>query len=1177
MIFPKRFVGLHCHDGFSFADGLGMPGEHFDFALENGMDAMAITNHGHANSYIHAYTHAKKMQKEGKSFKFCPGVEFYLHPDLKQWHQVMKDAEEEKLLAKVTKKSEVPEESDEADVGLTIENEEETKSGKYYDPRFRRHHLVILAKNSAGLEKLFGLVSRGYRDGFYKFPRIDYAMLKEAAVDKNLIVSTACIGGPLACDVLEEFKQYSFDELVPSLVDAVPAMDLAIKKIGNSVDKMIDAVGRENFFLEIQFNKLPPQHLVNRCIMEYAKRTNIPLIATADSHYCRPEYWKEREIYRKLGRLNYENFGPEALPQSVDDLKAELYPKNATQMWEEFKKTTHGMEFYDESVVCAAIERTHDIAHQLIEEVEPDKSVKLPSYVIPKGKTAVKALIDLCKEGLIAKKLDNDVVYTDRLKFELGIIKKKNFCEYFLTTKKIVDIAKEEMFVGPGRGSSAASLVNYVLGITDLDPIKYELLFERFISENRKELPDIDIDFADRARLVEMLRERFGDENVIPISNYNTFKLKSLVKDISRFFGVPFEEVNDATRTVDEDVRKRVLGAGDDKNLFELKYDDAMKYSPKFKQYIDNHPEIAENIKVLLHQNRSLGKHAGGVIVSENIAARMPLIKSGGDLQSPWTEGMHFKELEIVGWVKFDLLGLGTMRIMQRTVELILKRHFGISNPTFAEVKDWYEKNLSPSVLNLDEPEVYKHIYHDGNWAGVFQVTERGAQKFFERAKPNSITDIAALTSIYRPGPLAAKVDDIYVKAKEDPASIVYEHPLVKQVLEKTYGTIIFQESLMALGNVVGGMTLDECDKMRKVITKRSMSGKDDAKLETEKLKKKFIDGAVERGLEAPVADALFEKIKFFSGYGFNKAHAVAYAIDSYQCAWLLTHYEAEWLCAYMESMSENPEKRAKAIRELKAFGYDIIPIDINYAEKGWTILEGKRFMPSFYSVKGCGEAAVDEIMANRPYTSVEQLLWKEDGSWRHSKFNKRSFESLIKVGAFNSVDIVGKDKTFGNYRQMHYVIIENMNEIKHKKRGRASFEAFVSESKQLEEWPRVERVLFHKEILGNVDLNTIIPKKMQDKLDEKGIVSIDDCSEAGGVHWLVVNEANFKKTKTGKDYLQIVASGEIGKSYRVYCWAWTPKSPAPGVCDVYLAELSKSDFGFSTSSFKMRRLNLED
>jgi len=339
--------------------------------------------------------------------------------------------------------------------------------GKFFDPIKRRHHLVVLPRTSVGLERLFGLVSRGYSEGFYRFPRVDYKMIKEASKGGHLMLSTACLGGPLSYEVFKHLQGIEFDNLSPSLLDDQSIMEKVMLGIGNSYGQLVDSVG-DATFLELQFNRLPAQHLVNRALIEFANRNSLQdrLIVTCDSHYSSPDHWKERELYKKLGWLNYKDIGPDSLPNAKEDLKCELYPKNAEQVWDSFLETTKDFDFYNEEDVCNAIERTHDIAFEMIGDIDPDCSMKLPSYTIPEGKTADQALIEAAKIGIVQKGLHKKPEYLSRLKEELKIIADKKFSEYFLTTKAIIDLAKTQMRVGPGRGSGAGSLVNYVLGIT---------------------------------------------------------------------------------------------------------------------------------------------------------------------------------------------------------------------------------------------------------------------------------------------------------------------------------------------------------------------------------------------------------------------------------------------------------------------------------------------------------------------------------------------------------------------------------------------------------------------------------------------------------------------------------------------------------------------------------------
>ncbi len=1189
---PNRFFGLHSHSGFSTFDGLGYPQEHIDFCKSNGLDGWSMTDHGHMNGFAHAYLHTKKLNKAGGNFKFIPGCEMYFHPDLQEWQAVydLRKAakkgnqeavnkileENESIRTRLIASIDGHDETlmlDTETANLTVENEEETKSGKFYDPVKRRHHLVVLPKTSVGLQRLFGLVSKGYLDGFYRFPRIDIEMLKEAAEGDHLMVSTACIGGPLAFEVYKHLQEYEFDKLQASLLDDTSIMEKVQKGIGNAVDKLAYAVGQENVMFELQFNKLEAQHLANRAIIEFAQRQGMTnqLVVTCDSHYSSPDHWKEREIYKKLGWMNHKEFNPENLPQSKEDLKCELYPKNAKQVWDTYQEVKNGHDFYNDSMMCEAVERTHDVAHEMIGDIHPETSMKLPSYVIPEDMTANKALLEACKKGIVARGLHTDPEYINRLHYELKVIKEKNFAEYFLTMKAIMDIARDNMLIGPARGSGAGSLVNYVLYITDIDPIEYDLLFERFLSIDRSDAPDIDNDVADRDELIRLLREEFGERNVIPISNYNTFKLKSLIKDVSKFYGIPFDEVNKALAPLERDVRRGRKHDVEADDSFDIKLGEAIKYSDSLRDYLEKHPEVIEPIGVLFKQNKALGRHAGGVIVSENIQDRMPLILARGEPQTPWVEGMNYKHLEEFGWIKFDILGLETLRIIERSIQLIIEKETG-ENPSFSDIKSWFDVKMAPKNINFDDQKVYKNIYHAGKWAAIFQCTQRGSQALFKRAKPESVVDIATLTAIYRPGPLSAKVDKLYINNKKNPGQVEYGHPLIKEVLEETYGCIIFQEQVMKLCNVVASIPKAECNAMRKMM--KPMGSGDENVQKARALKEKFISGAIANGVSREISEDLYEKILYFAGYGFNKSHAVAYAVNSYYCAWLMTYYEQEWVQAYLEASSSNPKKLAKALGEVKGLGYTIAPIDINHAGKAWSLVGEKTLMPSFVSCKGLGIAAVDEILENRPYSKIEDLLWNEDGSWKHSKFNKRALESLIKIRAFSSMDLVGKDKTFSSYKQMHSVIIENYDDLRHRLKrdpfkGMNSYREILLESPDMDEWHRKEIMDYENDLLGSINVEALVPAHVMEKLKERSVRALDE-HDGLDLYWFMISSVMPKLTKNKKPYFLINAISASGKNHRMFCWG----VPAGASIDPYtfcVAEVDKNDFGMSTKWHRIK------
>jgi len=1123
------------------------------------MDALAITNHGHVNSYPHAFLHVEKLKKQGVDFKYIPGCEFYLHPSIDEW----KELREQRILDKKIEK-----ESKDSDVVSTIENEDESKKSKY-DPIKRRHHLVILPKDSIGLQRLFHLVSRGYLEGFYRFPRIDYQMLKEAAEGGHLIVSTACVGGPMAAEIFGLFPDLGWDDLNASLLDDKSKMKLAVDAIDNVYKSLTSSVGIENVYLELQFNKLPPQHLVNRVLIEYARINNCndKLIVTCDSHYSRPEYWKEREIYKKLGWLNYQEMDPSKLPQSTDDLKCELYPKNAEGLWDTYKSVTNQFDFYDDEVVCNAIERTHDIAHEQIGNPLPNREMKLPQYPLEHSDTSFKELVILTKKGLVDKGFASNKEYIDRLKFELSVIREKEFSNYFLTMKRIIDIAAKHMFIGAGRGSGAGSLVNYVLGITNVDPVEYGLLFERFLSVDRSDAPDIDSDVSDRDTLIKLLKKEFGNLNVVPISNYNTFKLKSLIKDVSRFYGVPFQLVNKMLSSLDRDVkrgRKNDIDAGD---TFDIQLDEAIKYSEALSDFFKEYPQVLEPIEVLFKQNKTIGKHAGGVIIADDIQSQMPLITVKGEPQTPWTEGMTNKHLEEFGWIKFDLLGLETLRIIERTIYLILKNK-GIPN-SFKNIKTWFDENMDPKVIDFNDQSVYNNVYHGGNFCGTFQCTNRGAQSMFKRAKPTSLMDIATLTSIFRPGPLSAKVDKTYIKAKNNNFTEKYGNELIDTLLKPTYGHVIFQEQVMELSHVVAGIPKAECNAIRKMMKPAGNSL--DAVRKTKALEKRFINGCASNKVPKPIAKTLFDDIMKFASYSFNLSHALSYGVNSFYCAWMQTYFQDEWVQAYLETVSNNPKKLSRALSEVKRLGYSIVPIDINKADKTWICLPGQKLMPSFLSCKGLGDAAIDELMEMRPFNNLKEMFWTDKGKWRFTKFNKKSILSLIKIRAFESTDW---NDHFVTYKQFHNVFEEGSNSFKKslKKNPWAGFDNFVeaiNESTDESNWSIQEMMTMEEEMLGTINVENLMPRRLVSELEEKGVIPLDEY-KSKDLYWMIVTKTMKKNTKNGKPYLLIEVVGTTGSKEKIFVWGTGPEGFIPEFT-LCVCELDKSDFGFATQWRKVK------
>ena len=1202
---PERFVGLHAHSGFSTFDGLGYPADHIDFIIseQQGMDAWALTDHGNGSGLAHARSHTVKMQKAGRKYRQLYGVEFYFVPSLQEWQeeydkhrQAVKDAKSAKVKEKLSKVNPVEDNEDALEQGgHVIEDEDATKAERRTKPLWQRYyHLVVVAKNQVGLGNLFSLVKKSYKHGFYRFPRIDYKLLKQHS--EGLVVSTACVGGLASSMIFREFPEKTFAEFHPNLVDDPDAAQRIMQRLENMTDRFVDCVGKDNFFLEMQFNDLPAQHLANRCLINLSDKTGIPLIATADSHFPDPNKWQARELYKKLGWMGAK-INEQMLPKR-EDMKCMLYPKNASQMWDEFRNGYDTYDFYQghEEKVRDAIERTHDIAWQMCEDTWIDTSVKLPKFGTEE-KPAFKMLAELVKDAMIREGLADKPEYVERVKEEMSDIKFLGYEAYFLAMYKIFHLAEKKTLFGPGRGSGAGSLVNFLLGITQIDPLPYGLLWSRFLGRHRTSWPDIDTDAGDRDALIDASRELFGDDAVIPVSNFNTLKLKSLIKDISKFYGIDFNEVNKMTGPLHDEVMKHAKDENQEKSVFVLKHEDCLKYSDGYRNFMEKYPEVGEHVSTLFMQNRAIGRHAGGVIVAppEELAKTMPIISVRGELQTPWTEGMNFRNLEDNGFLKFDFLGLTLLKDVENCIGRILRKKTGVE-PTFMEIKEFFDENLNCRYVKQDDLDVWRHVYHEGRFVGVFQFTAQGARNFCLAAQPTTITELAALTAIYRPGPLKANVHRKYVKAKKNVSDIKYDHPVIEKVLGPTFNFVVFQEQFMTLAVELAGFTPGESDKLRKTLVKKSLDTIGNKGGEREVARKKFVEGAYElHGIDRRITEDLWKTIEAFSVYGFNKSHAVSYAIDSYYAAWLHTHYETDWLATILQSENNNPKGLSKAISEIKALGYKFASADVNYSGDEWVYSDDiGAFVPPLSSVKGVGGAAMQEIMMLRPYSSVEDMLFDDEGKWKHSKMNKTCITSLCKVEAFTSLEEL-KNGTIENHHQLLAIITDgkNYDKLKKGKYGLTKTQVkrmekngdvpepllpiLAEEYNMLQDWTRTEKVKNYIDLTQSVNNSLVFPDEMMQRVEEKEIPSIF-AVPAGekGIGWFCVMDIIYKKTKNGKDFMRMKILDMDNNSAWLRVWGKFPNPPE--LYTLWVANVhNDQNWGMSTSAWKMKQVTAYD
>lgn len=1121
------FVGLHAHSvaGSPF-DALGYPDEHMTAAYENGLDAFALTDHGNLNGLAGQVLHAKRMHKQGKDFKPIYGVEAYFHPSIEQWKIDMEEAKKNKKNAAALR--------DKNTSGAVIETEVRT----YKSIVNRRSHLVLLAQNQTGLENIFQMVSKSFQgDYFYRFPRIDYALLEKHS--EGVIVSTACLGGLFAGDMWRNKEQGS---------------EAILAAMRETASKMTSIFG-DRFLAELQWNSIPEQHDLNKYVIQIAKEFNLTLVSTADSHYPTPDSWKDRILYKKLGWLGKGKEMDTELPIDVDEVGYELYPKNGEQMWESYKKYSEEAKVeYDDDLVLESIKSTHTIAHEMIETFFPNDEVRLPDFVVPPGKTATQALVAASIEGLRNFKLAKKQDYVDRLKRELEVISERGFSKYFLTMKAIADRAVQEQLTGPGRGSAAGSLVAYVLGITQVDPIKYGLLFSRFLRADATDYPDIDYDVASPMLLKEKLVEEWGENTVVPITNWNTLQLRSLIKDISKFYKIPFNEVNNVTgRMLAEATPKAKAKHGLSAGVYTPTFEEVMEFSETLQKFLNQYPHVKTHIEALYGQVRSSSRHAGGVVIADDLHKHMPLIASGGVRQTPWSEGQNVRHLEPMGFIKFDILGLASLRMMEDAIRSVLKRHHGVRKPTFADIKKYYAENLHPDVIDFDDQDVYENVFHKGKWAGVFQFTEQGAQKFCVNAKPRSIIDISAITSIFRPGPLSAKVDRNYVAAKEDPASVHYTNDIVREVTEETYGFLIFQEQIALLAHKLGkDVSLDEGNLLRKLLTKKGTGKGAEEKM---KIFHKFAEGCVEKGMTRADADRLWETFEFFSGYGFNKSHAVSYSILSYQCAWLLNYYPVEWMAAFLDKEPESRKERA--INTAKKMGFEIRPLDINLSTKNWDIGENDTLIQPFSSVKGLGDAAIDQILNFRPFNNIEEFLFHDRVVY--SKLNKKALDVLVRSEALNSL----MDDRFTGLK--HFWSAVAVDRAKTKKKFHENIELFKEEG----DFTTQEMIEYQVSLTGVFPIHLVMSEDVLNQLDENMIPPLGEFVPDVPVAWFVPREVVPRKTKNGKLYWIVKVIDSTSTLTSIKCWG-VKENDNVEINKPYMARLDYHDqWGFSTRSLR--------
>ena len=796
------------------------------------------------------------------------------------------------------------------------------------------YHLILLAASATGYQNLIKLVSKAYLEGFYYKPRMDKELLQEH--HEGLIALSGCLSGE-----------------VPYLIGQKD-LDGAMRAAG----EYREIFGKDHYYLEVQANGLEHQRIANRGLVEIHKKLGIPLAGTNDCHYLKKEDARPHDVMLCLQTGKTLN-DPNRLKFDTD----QLYVKSSEEMLGEFAELPE------------AARNTCRIAEQCDLNLAFNQSY-LPQYQVPQGFTRESYLERLATDGLAARLGERPSalpreVYEARLKEELAVITTMGYAGYFLIVWDIINFARSRGIpVGPGRGSAAGSLIAYALRITDIDPLVYHLLFERFLNPERVTMPDIDMDFCmdRRGEVINYVIEKYGSDHVCQIITFGTLGAKAAIRDVGRVMEIPYAEVDRVAKLVP--------------NQLNITLEDALLQEPKLRELTDSDPRIRElmdTARSLEGLARHASTHAAGVVISqEPLTDHVPLYKGANDeIVTQYSMG----DVEKIGLVKFDFLGLKTLTMIHHAVRLVNAR------PGDNAVLDM-------ASLPLDDRPTYE-LLASGRTTGIFQLESPGMRNLLLRIKPESFEDLIAILALYRPGPLESGMVDDFIKRKRDPSQIAYDPPTLEPILKDTYGVIVYQEQVMAIANRLAGFSLGQADLLRRAMGKKKPE-------EMEKQKAQFIVGARKTGLPEKKAEKLFDLMAYFAGYGFNKSHSAAYALVTYQTAYLKAHHPTQFMAALLTSEMGNADKMVGHFTECRDLGIRVLPPDANESQTDFTVVEGGiRF--GLAAIKNVGEGAVESIIATRDnggrFRSFIDFCRRIDPH----KVNKRVLEGLIKAGAFDS------------------------------------------------------------------------------------------------------------------------------------------------------------------------------
>ncbi len=858
----------------------------------------------------------------------------------------------------------------------------------------KQAHLLLLAENDVGYHNLIKIVSRGFTEGFYYKPRVDKEILRKYS--EGIICLSACLAG--------EIQQHLL----------VGDYERAKKE----ASEYLEIFGKGNYFLELQDQGLEEEARILKDMIRLSEELDIPLVATNDVHYINREDAKNHDVLLCIQTAS--NVYEQDRMKFPND---QFYLKSEDEMRKIFAAHPE------------AIDNTHKIAERCNVEFEFGK-LHLPDFIAPDGMDNKSYLHMLCQKGLEERYPNADDEVKKRLEYELSIIEQMGYVEYFLIVWDFINYARENgIMVGPGRGSAAGSIVAYTLHITDIDPIKYNLIFERFLNPERVSMPDIDIDFCyeRRQEVIDYVISKYGEDKVAQIITFGTMKARAAIRDVGRALDVSYAETDVIAKAVPMDMKMTIQKA--------------LEMSPELKNLYETSPnakKIIDTSKALEGMPRHASTHAAGVVISKKaIDEYVPLYLAdkGKATQFPMTT------IEELGLLKMDFLGLRNLTVIRDALEMIKNEH-GVT--------------LDFSKMSYDDPKVYELI-SSGNTQGIFQLESPGMTRFMKNLNPTKFEDIVAGIALYRPGPMASI--STYIENKKNPKGIKYLHPLLEPILSVTYGCLIYQEQVMQIVRDLAGYTYGRSDILRRAMGKKKM----DVMLAE---KENFFKGCEKNGISNEIADEIFNQMVTFAEYAFNKSHAAAYAVVGYETAYLKAHYPTEFMAALMTSVMGDGHQIAKYIRNCKEMGIEVLPPDINESYKKFTVNDGKiRF--GLLAIKNVGEGVIDAIVEAREKKGKPKDIFEFISNQDIHKINKKAFGSLIEAGAFDSMN-----PNRAQYYSIHESLITNaQNEAKKNVEGQMSLfeinkdemktEAYAEKLPDITKYSKREMSALEKELMG--------------------------------------------------------------------------------------------------------------